>query len=649
MLVTTTNPVTLTTDEVAVLINKSSRMVRNNCVDGRYKDAQNSDGQWKIPLTSLNLGPVAELDYLKRHGLIDTSIATAAPDSDNTLIQLDALDGFRREKALWRKYAIDELNKAPSKDWDAIITKLSTTPGGEVFSRPTAYRWIAEYKKNGLFGLAPKWGMATKNTTTVPDIAGELFDSLALQESAPSYSDCYITTKGYMSRMYPTMVLPHLQSFKRRFDAKYPQHVQDFARKGYRFYQRNWEYYIPRKLDNLASGKGWFSDHHQLDTLVIMPDGTQVRPWITVWRDIRSGKMLAVFYHDAAPNSDHIFYAFYLAAEKYGLPDFIYIDNGKDYRCHDFAGIPGKHRIWDEPNEICARSLMGLLKVEIIFATAYNAQAKIVERDFQKIINQFAKFMLGYTGMNASKRPETTNKQCKQNELMHYTECKNLLNDYINNVFNKHPSEGKHLNGLSPDDAFNKHRKDIRTVSNDSLKLLLMRTSKEHSIGRNGINENELGMSLRYWAEWMFPLKGTKVYIRRDIQKYQTAWVWQADNNAFLGKAELAEAMDLRAIGDIDRGSLQIEIRRKATDIKNVKSAARRKVILNGTEIINAMANAQPEPTVVPIQHPRQILLTPLDAAIAQEERTKKTGTDDISYFVPVFDKKPKLLSEFGV
>ena len=104
-------------------------------------------------------------------------------------------------------------------------------------------------------------------------------------------------------------------------------------------------------------------------------------PWVTVFRDVKTSKWLGWYLHAEAPNSDHIFQAFYYGVQNFGLPDDIYLDNGKDYRCKDFAG--GRiSSIKVEHNSVKENSLLRNIDINVHFALPYNAQTKPVERDF---------------------------------------------------------------------------------------------------------------------------------------------------------------------------------------------------------------------------------------------------------------------------
>jgi transposase len=661
---------TVTINEAADLLGKHRTAILRKCTPdgfaGCFQEETKTGPSWRIPLKSLDLDPHQELAFLQKNGAVPAIVKQEKPadaDKDIEIGAIDKMNRWQQETVMKRKVIIDSFKGRPHSEWKVTIADLKAK-GNEFrkVSIGTIYRWIDAYDKHGITGLVPGYGNRA-GSTAVPKEAEDIFDSLVLQDSAPSYYQAYMITLGYMRRMFPDRSIPHMSAFIRRHKKKYRQPYRDLARRGVAYYQRNWEYYIPRDATTIEAGKGWFSDHHQLDTIVNMPTVVtdkngkvrlimkQVRPWATVWRDIRSGKMLSWHLHAESPSSDHIFYAFYLAAIAFGLPDFIYIDNGKDYRCRDFSGCYKNLRPWDDASEAYAKSLMGLLAIDVVFATAYNAQAKSVERDFQKIIGQYGKFMLGYTGGNPAKRPESTRKACDRGELLTYKECSGLFDKYMAEIFNKTISHGKLLAGMCPDEAFEKYRKTMRTVSSDALKMCAMRTSKTMEIGRNGVNDTELGIGLRYFAEWMPALKGDMVYIRRDIRNYQECWIWRAQDNVFLGKATLAESISMRADTPLEKMALKTELARKRADLRDAKLAIKTDVKLNGQEIIESLVagtaalnddrgwNPDSDGIAIPVNYH----LTEMDHAIAQENRMQKTGTYDMAELMPEPEKKNEL------
>lgn len=643
--------------------------VKQKNLSFRFRQAKSSKGggrsgtSYEISLDSLPLS--YQYAYIKRNIPV-----ISAPSQPNTGIkqlslpeQLDAFESHPKRK---KDRALDRLNYLNATDgltkegrkrhWAEHHHAFPTIP--KMPSEKTVQqRWKADLKKNGLVGLIPGW---RGPTSSVPEKAGEFFASLALDQAERSYNECYRITLGwYREEVSKDGPFPSLSAFERWVTKKYPKPYRELARKGPSHYVRTHQYYIDRDASDIPAGKGWYSDHHQLDTRVQMPDGRLLRPWLTAWMDARTAKMVGWHLHEDAPNSDHIFYSFYLAVKEHGLPDWIYLDNGKDYLCRDLTGKTHRKKPIDEIVERQSRSLMGLLRVKVILAEVKNAQAKYIERRFKDFINGFAKFMPGYVGSNPSKRPEKTEKQCAGGEILPFQDCKSLLDKYIAETFNNLPSKGKLLNGMSPNQAWEAYRGEIRTVSNESLRLCMMRTSKAMRIGRNGVIDRELGIELRYWAEWMPPMRGEYVYIRRDIENYGEAWAWNDKDDVYLGKATLAEKMPIQATGKIDRTRLKEEIRRKRADIKAARDAIRPKIHLDPSEIIDyqargvAFLNEQKaetneglatRPAITPIS---TVQLTDLDTAHAEEKRRYRQGTVDMSLAVPPEPEKKQKLALF--
>lgn len=154
---------------------------------------------------------------------------------------------------------------------------------------------------------------------------------------------------------------------------------------------------------------------------------------MTVFRDVKTSKWLGWFLHIDSPNSDHIFQSFYYAVQKFGIPDNVYLDNGKDYRCKDFAGgrkqkvgkITVQH-FRDKEN-----SLIRNLGIDVHFALPYNAQTKPIERDFLKIKTFMSKGFIGYRGGKITERPKKLKEEIKNNKIMQFEDFKPLFDKFI--------------------------------------------------------------------------------------------------------------------------------------------------------------------------------------------------------------------------
>lgn len=521
----------------------------------------------------------------------------------------------------------------------------------------TSYRSLLRarkrYKKRGIHGLLPKYGKSAGKSVIKPEWMDH-FKYLYLKEGAPSAYSCWIQVRGKAYREDPQLSeFPSWKSFvyqlfRSRGDYRIPKDAIYFARYGPQAWDRKYGFSINRNYDEITCGEIWISDHAQLDVAVMTESGKTAFPWITAWRDMKSGKWLGWLLHVEAPNSDHIFQSFYYGVKQYGVPEHIYIDNGKDYRSKDFAGGRQNHRL--EVDEKSSRSLVQYLGIRVHFALPYNASAKNIERDFLKIKESFSKQMPGYRGGNTVERPEVLAQEIKTGKLMHFDEFERLFNNFVQLNLNRAPSQGKILKGRCPDEAFQQEA-ELRVVSSEEhLKMLCMRSSRNYTIGRNGIKDSEIGKS--YYAPWMSGMIGTEIFLRRDPKAWQDALVFRADDEEYLGRAEWAEFYNAPAIQktDVDRDRVRDRIRAKKQQIKITKSYIETKLeqspqekMLNmayGNESLNRErgynGNGKPNKT-------KNIEFEELKKIDEKDEQERQFGKADYSKLVPEQIEKPRI------
>lgn len=487
------------------------------------------------------------------------------------------------------------------------------------------------YDEQGISGLLARYGHANVRTN-IEDKYFDYFKNLYLVEGAPSLSSCWDLTRGFAIREdgINKNEFPSCMAFKRKLEREIPKQSIYLARFGEAAWNRKYGNYIDRDYSSVICGKVWVSDHAQIDVACLSPDGNVVFPWVTAWRDYKSGKWLGWLLQCGHPNSDHIFQTFYYAAENYGLPTDVIIDNGKDYRTKDFAG--GRKVIKVDTNKVKTTSMLSELNVEVHFALPYNAQTKPIERDFLKIKEFLSKHCVGYRGGNVVERPEKLAKEIKAGKIMPFDKFKAVFDDFIINVLNKRPSQGKNLKGLSPDELFNQEFKEKITTSHDALKLFCMRTSKNFTIGRNGIKDNEFGIT--YWADWMISKTGLKVYLRRDVQNYKEAWAFRADNDEFVGKISAVKAVAALHADTISKEEFKEALAIKKRNLKVAKAYIKqtREISLEEQCENYKTAYASVEREVKP--RVSKLANTNMDKAIRKNKEMEAVGKYDLSMFL---------------
>ena len=601
----------ITIKEASSLLKVTEKTLKNRCYSGKYIYKIVWENNSKIIYIRSSSLP-KQSDFNKNKNLKDVSFADAPIWA----------------KAQAQKY-IDILKLSACYkgiELQKFINEWNLENPNNTTSYSSLIKMRRRYYEYGIKGLLSKFGN-NKGRTIVNDEDFDYFKSLYLKEGAPSLYSCWELTLGHAILEYGAnkFEYPSHMAFRRRMLSEIPKQAIYIARYGKTAWNRKDSNYIERDYSNIICGKVWVSDHAQIDVACRMPDGSVKFPWVTAWRDFKSGKWLGWILQTDHPNSDLIFQTFYNSAIEYGLPEEIIIDNGKDYRSKDFAG----GRTLDEDNAKC---MLDELNVNVHFALPYNAQTKPIERDFLKIKNWLSKHCVGYRGGNVVERPEILTEEIKSNKIMNFEDFKTLFDNFIVNVFNKHHSNGKNHKGLSPDELFYQEFTEKIAPSKDALKLFCMRTSKNFTISRNGVKDGALGIT--YWADWMSLKKGTKVYLRRDIKDYAEAWVFNALNDEFIGKAKVVKAVAALNADKISKEEFKEAMAIKKRNLKIAKSYIENSRDISAEEkyenykALFATNNEKPKTKVTKIAN------TKMDKVIQQNKEMEAFGRQDLSVFL---------------
>lgn len=629
----------ISTAEGATLLETSIRQVQRLIKSNRFTVkliTGNGGKQHQILLTSLP--KKAQVKYWSER------IPIPAKVTDEMEIEI-ALNRYQSEPEYNRKKADKYLpllkmcNGKKGKEIEKIISVWNTENPDIATSYRSVKRMQKEYEQNGMDALVAKYGK-TKNQFRSIEALGqigskayEMFCSLYLGEGAPSVHSCWMATYGYAQKLWAEThggdvtefddLFPVGETFLRAAERKHGESAIYLARYGQHAHNQKYANFINRDYSGVIAGEVWVSDHRQLDQMWLMPDGSFKRPWFTAWICFKTQKVLSWSLHVDAPRADHVIDTFVDGVEQWGIPYAIYIDNGKDYRCNDFAG---GRKIKVKVDERKTRSLLATLGVEVHFAAPYNAQAKIIERVFLIFKEWLDKHSRGYTGGNHVERPEILESRLKRRDVTKYDDGVEAVKFFIENVLHTQKSKGKVLAGRSRDEAFFSEYKGRPKVSGESLALLRARNSEVRTIGANGIKERLLNDF--YWAEWMEERKGLKVYLRRSMNSQQNAYVFDAVTDEYLGAAQLGmwNAAAL-AKTDLDKQQLQTVLTRKKQTQKAINLLAKVQAAPDYLQQLQyaAMNGVETEQTANTSDITK---ITRYDDTARIQERLAATGTD---------------------
>ena len=205
---------------------------------------------------------------------------------------------------------------------------------------------------------------------------------------------------------------------------------------------------------------------------------------------------------------------------QHGLPNSVYVDNGKDYRSHllngelidigniDYPDIIEKYAAlgidpfyidleYDPKDDVWKKrhgqkdiiikgvrvgGVYAALGIHSRFATVYSPWAKLIERFFRNVVQSFSRSLPGWCGSTPDQRPEKLAAELKSGNVLTFDEFVQKFYSYITSVYHKASHRGHGMNNRTPDEVFQALMPKPKTVSQDLLDFALAKKSASKSI-----------------------------------------------------------------------------------------------------------------------------------------------------------------------
>lgn len=397
----------------------------------------------------------------------------------------------QKEKGELRNLAVAEYRKYKKKRKQEGMTRTGTIraefieqwnkehPNFKTTSK-SLYDWEKK-KKEGKSNVDGRGGY-NRGQSTIPPFYQEYFKSLYLQQSKPTLEFCFCETQVKAKQTGET--IPGIKAF-RNLVKSIPFTELVIGREGKKAFEDKCMPTKERDYTSLAPNEIWVADHHEWDIFVRVPDGSggwkATRPWGSYWIDQRTRKILSSFLRDGSPNADIVLGSFAMAVEEFGIPQRVYLDNGKDYKAKDL--------FLDEDNNKVYKNLSENLHIETTYAIPYNARAKLIERAFRTFESELATMYPSYAGRNAKDRPE----ECSGQEVMELITLEEFIehhNKYVYQIYNENAHRGNGMEKKSPNYMYNTLPFVKRVMSEDTLYFCLLRVKGTRIIQKEGITFN---------------------------------------------------------------------------------------------------------------------------------------------------------------
>ena len=457
------------------------------------------------------------------------------------------LDGVQEVEQETEKKAIDHFSESERREidfwlelveqWQEYRRKPGVTSKAEVDAKFVAYckleypekdisidilyRKHKAMKQDNLEGLIDKRGKWKKGTSSIDDTIWQAFLYYYLDESQHPIKKCIEYTTLWAQEKRPELVteIPHYSSFYRRLNSEVPEGVKVLGREGQKAFDDRCAPYIRRVYEDIESNDWWIADNHTFDVMVKDKNGKLHRPYLTAFLDARSG-IFTGYYVTYNPSSDATLIALRNAIQDYGIPRNIYVDNGREFLTFDIGGLghrKKKRKDGEEPFE--PPGVFKRLGINMTNAIVRNAKAKVIERRFLDVKNDFSRLFQTYTGGNVTEKPERLKHVLKKGEVYTDEEFQTYVEAMIKWYFNMETYNG----AVEADkdkckmDVFYEHLGTKRTAKPEELNLMLMRSSRPQKVTKRGVHLDINGEHFDYWNDdFIHLMLGKKVYYRYD-------------------------------------------------------------------------------------------------------------------------------------
>lgn len=520
----------LSTQEVARLYGKDERTIRRWAKSGKIQAAsflnEFNSPEYLFPLDALDAS-IQEKYFAQLKASLPVPSAVT-PLKRGTSRPLDHYTAEEREEITWWLKTVDDWQRYRSKypgskaeADDRFIALCAKTDPEHEFSIDTLYRRWKSIKQNDLDGLIDKRGKWKKGKSDIQPEVWDAFLYFYLQEAQHPMMKCYEYMKLLLREDHPDLVadIPSYTTFTRGVKSDIPEAVEVLGREGQKAFRDRCAPYIRRTYESMASNEWWIADNHTFDVITQGDNGQRHRLHLTAFFDARSGIFTGCHVTEN-PCSQATLIALRKGILKYGIPENIYVDNGREFLTFDIGGLghrkkkpkDGQERF--EPPPVFER-----LGIKMTNAIVRNAKAKIIERRFRDVKDHLSRLFDTYTGGNVLEKPERLKGVLKNGEIPLDGTFTQAVEELLDWYFNQQPYGGEVVadRGKPRQQVYNENLHTKRVAGAEDLSLMLMRSARPQKVTRRGVHLDIAGQRLDYWNDDMLmSLLGKQVYFRYD-------------------------------------------------------------------------------------------------------------------------------------
>ena len=520
----------LNTKQVAELKGCSEQFIRKLAKEGKLKGKKpTSTSEWEFSIDAIaEYNPDLVLKYFYQ---VKASFPVPPADLLPERKASKPLDHYTAEEQKeiawwlrtlkeWQQYRSKYPGSKAEAD-DMFIALCAKTDPEHRLSVDMLYRRQRALDENDLDGLVNKRGKNRKGKSTITDPMRQAFLYYYLDQSQHPIKKCYEYMKLWAQQEAPYLVadIPSYTTFYRMVQNDIPEPIKILGREGEKAFDDRCAPYIQRIYSEMASNEWWIADNHTFDVITQGDNGQRHRLYLTAFFDARSG-IFTGCYVTTAPSSQATLIALRKGILKYGIPENIYVDNGREFLTFDIGGLghrkkkpkDGQERF--EPPPVFER-----LGIKMTNAIVRNAKAKIIERRFRDVKDHLSRLFDTYTGGNVLEKPERLKGVLKNGEIPLDSTFTEAVEELLDWYFNQQPYGGEVVadRGKPRQQVYNENLYTKLVAGAEDLNLMLMRSARPQKVGRLGVRLPIAGYNISYWDDdFIMQMQGKQVYLRYD-------------------------------------------------------------------------------------------------------------------------------------
>ena len=355
-------------------------------------------------------------------------------------------------------------------------------------SAGSLYRWksLLAYNSDWTALVAQyKYSTRKEYNTSLTEVQIDTFLKILLSPSAFSIGKAISLTKHILrERGYEK--LPQDVTF-RRYAVWFKTNNYDkwmLARYGEKALKDKVSPYILRDTSFIEVGQVLVADGHTLNFQVINPfTGKPCRATLLGFFDWKSGGLVGydIMLEECTQSIASALRNAIINMDK--IPEFVYQDNGRAFKSKFFNGDKNF-------SELGFTGIYEKLGIKPVYATPYNAQAKVIERFFLDFQEGFEKLMPSYIGTSIANKPAYLSRNEKLHKQIHQQKANFIPTIEQTLIFIQEWLKFKHSQSC-PNDRTKTIQEMLdsipkQNIDENMLDDLMMAQEVKH-IGRNGI------------------------------------------------------------------------------------------------------------------------------------------------------------------